>query len=93
MGKSHLHEGDHPVAVEFHDHMIWVTLKDGRVVGSPIAWFPWLEQASVKQRSHFELHPFSIYWPDLDDGLDIQALVTGHWTTPMNAVADRQGAD
>jgi hypothetical protein len=77
-------DGDRPINVIFRDEMIWVTLKDGRVIGAPLDWFPWLAAAD-RDRSHFELHPFSIYWPDLDDGIDIQALVTGHWTAPMDA--------
>lgn len=75
---------DHPIAVEFDDAMIWVTLKDGRVIGAPLSWFDWLNEASENARANFELGALSVYWPDLDDGIDIQALVTGHWTTPMD---------
>ena len=72
-----------PVSVPFHDDKIWITLKDERVVGAPLTWFPWLANAEPEQRSHYEMHPLSIYWPDLDDGLDIEPLLTGSWTTPM----------
>jgi hypothetical protein len=75
---------DHPVAVEFDETMIWVTLKDGRVIGAPLIWFAWLNEATEDARTHFELGALSIFWPELDDGIDIQALVTGHWTTPMD---------
>ncbi len=76
-------ENSRPVRVSFHDSRIWVTLKDERVVGVPLHWFPWLANAESDKQSHYELHPLSIYWPDLDDGLDIEALLTGNWTTPM----------
>ena len=89
IGKIFSDPHDYPVAVEYHDHMIWITLKDGRVIGAPTGWFAWLAGATPDQQSHYELHPFSIYWPDLDDGIDIEALVTGHWATPMDAVAAR----
>jgi hypothetical protein len=74
---------NHPVALNFRDGMVWVTLKDQRVIGAPLDWFPWLAQAAPDQQMNFELHAFSVYWPDLDDGLDIEALLTGNWTTPM----------
>ena len=85
MNKTQQRDGDHPVNIQFHDDMIWVILKDGRVIGAPLDWFPWLAEASIDQRVRFEVHPFSVTWPDLDDGIDIQAFVTGHWTTPMDA--------
>lgn len=78
------HQNNHPIGLDFRDDMIWVTLRDKRVIGAPLRWFPWLANAPIKQRTNFELHAFSIYWPDLDDGLDIEALVTGSWTTPMD---------
>ena len=80
--------GDHPKHVEIRDDMLWVTLNDSRVIGTPLAWYPWLASATPKQRANIELHPLSVYWPDLDDGIDIQALVTGHWTTPMDAAME-----
>lgn len=79
-----IHQNNHPIGLALRDNMIWVTLRDKRVVGAPLRWFPWLASATVEQQTHFELHAFSIYWPDLDDGLDIEALITGSWTTPMD---------
>lgn len=78
------HQNNHPVGLAIRDNMIWVTLRDGRIVAAPLHWFPWLANATTKQQTNFELHAFSIYWPDLDDGLDIEALITGNWTTPMD---------
>jgi hypothetical protein len=75
--------------VEFDDDMLWVTPKDGRVIGTPLEWYPRLASATVEQRQHVELYPFGVYWPDLDDGVDIQAMVTGHWTIPVDAVAEQ----
>lgn len=81
---------NHPTGVTIHDEMIWITLRDKRVFGAPLHWFPWLAGATPQQQMNFELHAFSIFWPDLDDGLDIEALVTGNWTTPMDE-ADKTG--
>ena len=75
-----MQDRDHPVAVDIRDSMVWVTLKDRRIIGSPLDIFPWLETASPEQQGNIELLQFSIYWPDLDDGIDIHALITGTWT-------------
>jgi hypothetical protein len=68
---------DRPVAVSFLGDMVWVTLADGRVIGNPLAWHPWLVQATPEQRTNFELRAFSVDWPDLDEGLDIEGMMRG----------------
>jgi hypothetical protein len=50
----------------------------------------WLRDASLKERSHFEIDPTGIYWPDLDDGIDYE------WARRMgysNAAGGRYGKD
>jgi len=88
MANKILKGNDHPKRVEIRDEMVWVTLNDGRVIGTPVMWYPWLANATPQQRANVTLYPLSVYWPDLDDGVDIQALVTGHWTTPMDATLE-----
>lgn len=68
---------DKPVAVGFLGGLVWITLADGRVIGNPLAWHPWLAQATPQQRAKFELRAFSIDWPDLDEGLDIEGVIRG----------------
>jgi len=48
----------------------------------PLSFFPWLEQATPEQRGNYVLAPFAIYWPDLEDGIDVYAFVTGSWLHP-----------
>lgn len=86
------HSPNRPTALSKKDGMLWVTLRDGRILGAPLEWFPWLAAASPAQQADFELHPLSIYFPDLDDGLDIEALLTGNWTTPIGE-GQQQGAE
>lgn len=71
------HDTDRPVAVEFRDGKVWVTLADGRTIGNPLAWHIWLLNAMPEQRAHYELRAFSVDWPDLDEGLDVQGMVLG----------------
>lgn len=66
-----------PVDVYFTETKITVILEDRREISNPLSWFPWLEKATEAQRVNFELWPFSIDWPDLDEGLDIEGMLRG----------------
>ncbi|HVU12868.1 MAG TPA: DUF2442 domain-containing protein [Phototrophicaceae bacterium] len=68
---------DRPTAVEIKNGLVLVTLADGRVIGNPLDWHPWLANASAEQQAHVELHHYSVDWPDLDEGLDIQGMLMG----------------
>ncbi len=63
-----------------------ITLGDGRELSVPFGRFPWLAwlvDATEKQRQHCVIEPtgFAIYWPDLDDGVEI-----GHLLEPQSLV-------
>ena len=68
---------DRPVGVEIKDNLVLVTLADGRVIGNPIDWHPWLAHATPEQQKNVELHHYSVDWIDLDEGLDIQGMLMG----------------
>lgn len=68
---------DRPIAVEIRDGLVVVTLADGRVIGNPLEWHPWLAQATPEQQTHVELRHYSVDWTDLDEGLDIQGMLMG----------------
>ncbi len=68
---------DHPVDVIIDDAKITVRLADGREISNPIDWFPWLTNAAPEHRTNYELWPFSIDWPDLDNGIDIEGMLRG----------------
>ncbi len=71
------YETDRPIKVDIHDDKVWVTLADGRVIANPLDWHPWLAQSTPEQRANVELDAFSVYWPDLDEGLDVQGMLIG----------------
>ena len=57
-----------------------VRLDDGREISVPfteVPWLKWLAQATPKQRANWSLEPggFAIYWPDLDDGIEVCHLL------------------
>jgi hypothetical protein len=61
-------------------NMLRVLLDDGREVSVPFAevpWLKWLADATPKQRANWSLEPggYAIYWPDLDDGIEVCHLL------------------
>lgn len=65
-----------PVAVDFRDGKLWITLADDRVIGAPLARYPWLESATEEQRQDYRIGAFSILWETLEDGIDIEGLLS-----------------
>ena len=64
--------------VWFDDTRVYVESNDGRIVGSPLAWFPRLQHATPEQRSHFELvgGGYGIHWNELDEDLTAEGFLT-----------------
>lgn len=73
-------ENNRPIALEIHDSYVWITVRDGRILAAPLSWYDWLERATPEQRSTFQLGTFSILWPELEDGIDMEALLVGAHT-------------
>jgi hypothetical protein len=66
-----------PVAIEIHDGRLLVTLKDGRIIGTPIEWYPKLAAATPEQLANHELWAFGIHWEELDEDLSIEGMLLG----------------
>ncbi|GAB3643114.1 DUF2442 domain-containing protein [Spirosoma arcticum] len=64
--------------VWFDETRVYVELNDGRVVGSPLAWFPRLQQATSEQRNRYELVAggCGIHWEELDEDLTANGFLT-----------------
>ena len=72
-------------SVRFTGNVIHVRLDDGREVSLPlneVPWLKWLAKAAPKQRANWSVEPggFAIYWPDLDDGIEVCHLLD---STPL----------
>jgi hypothetical protein len=57
-----------------------IRLNDGREISLPLGevpWLKWLAKATPKQRANWSLEPggYAIYWPDLDDGIEVCHLL------------------
>jgi len=78
------YEPSRPVGIRFGEEMVWVTLADGRVIGNPLDWHPWLVQARPEQLKNIEMDVFSIFWPDLEEGLDVEGMLRGVQPVPSS---------
>ena len=77
-GYPKIHETrNRPIRVRFDDDFVFIDLADGRAIGMPLYFFPWLRDASEDERNNCQFYPFSVYWRDLDEGIDIIAMVSG----------------
>jgi hypothetical protein len=68
------------VNVRLTTNTLHVRLNDGREISLPItevSWLKWLAKATPKQRANWSLEPggYAIYWPDLDDGIEVCHLL------------------
>lgn len=65
--------------VTFTADSLSVTLKDGRTIAVPLAWYPRLHQATPQQRKHWEIAGggYGIHWPELDEDLSTEGLLRG----------------
>ena len=66
-----------PKDVRFDDDNLWVELNDGRILGTPLAWFPRLLNATQEQRGKFELSVRGIHWESLDEDISVEGLLKG----------------
>jgi len=70
-------EADRPVSAHFGDDMLYVTLQDGRIIATPLMWYPTLTGASESQRANVEFSASGLHWPDLDEDLSVQGMLRG----------------
>ena len=66
-----------PQSVRFTETQVMIDLADGRIIGVPLHFFPLLEAASDRERQNYRLGAQSVYWEDIDDGIDLTAMLSG----------------
>lgn len=66
------------IEVSFKDEVLQVFLSDGREIRVPLEWFPKLRDASSEKRAHWRLigKGIGIHWPDLDEDLSLEGLLS-----------------
>ncbi len=78
-----------PQAVRFTDTHVMIDLADGRIIGVPLRFFPLLESASDEERHNYQLGGLEIYWEDIDDGIDLTAMLSGLYLETSQAYKDK----
>jgi len=65
--------------VQFTGDSLSVSLRDGRVIAVPLAWYPRLLKATPAQRKNWKIAGggYGIHWPDLDEDLSTEGLLRG----------------
>ena len=58
--------------------MLYILLDDGREIGVPLDHYSWLAKATPEQRARWTIEPggYAIYWEELDDGLEVEHLLS-----------------
>ena len=56
-----------------------VTLADGRMVSTPLSWYPRLHHGSPAERNSWKLlgHGTGVHWPALDEDLSVEGMLAG----------------
>lgn len=67
--------------LRLEDDLLFILLSDGREISLPIdrmEWLQWLAKATPEQRARWTIEPggFAIYWEDLDDGIEIEHVLS-----------------
>jgi len=82
-----------PLAASVHcsDDELVVSLKDGRIISVPLAWFPRLAHAAQSARTNYEIlgNGEGIHWPDLDEDISIIGLLAGRASVEYNQRGSR----
>ena len=62
--------------VWFDEDKIYFNLKDGRIIGSPLAWFPRLQNADSNQRQQWRLigKGTGVHWEEIDEDLSVEGM-------------------
>ncbi len=61
--------------VKIDNEIITLNLTDGRIIHTPLNWFPILHSASPEQRTKYRLSPKGIHWDSLDEDIPIETFL------------------
>ena len=67
------------VTIQITDDTLSVELADGRTISVPLAWYPRLAHGTARERGNWRLigGGHGIHWPDLDEDVSVENLLTG----------------
>lgn len=59
------------------DTELTVTMKDGRTITAPLWCYPRRRTATPRQRANYELSPFGVHWPAIEEDLSVAGMLRG----------------
>jgi hypothetical protein len=90
MGIFALTADERVVGVKFTKNSLSVSLRDGRTITVPLAWYPRLLSASPAERKNWRVAGggYGIHWPDIDEDLSTEGLLRGAPASRPRQVSD-----
>lgn len=70
-------EESQPVAAHCDEERLHVRLADGRVLQTPLWWYPRLLNAPAAARGEIEFTPMGVHWPKLDEDISVASMLRG----------------
>jgi hypothetical protein len=70
-------EDSRPVEAACDDDFLSVALADGRVLRTPLWWYPRLAKAPPEARNVVELSALGIHWPEIDEDISVASILRG----------------
>lgn len=70
-------EDSRPVAARCDAEHLEVTLADGRILQTPLWWYPRLAKASADARAVVEFMPMGVHWPHIDEDISVASMLRG----------------
>ncbi len=66
-----------PIAAQRDDMHLNVVLQDGRVLRTPLWWYPRLNKATTLERGQVEMSPLGVHWPAIDEDIRVASILRG----------------
>ena len=66
-----------PVSASCDDTHLTVELADGRVVRTPLWWYPRLLAATPELRAAYRVSRLGVHWKEIDEDLSIAGMLRG----------------
>jgi hypothetical protein len=79
---------DKPLSAALEGGRFVIRLSGGQEVAFPVADNPRLAAADEAELLNFELSPFGVHWPALDEDLSISGLLEGDWGQGQSGKVD-----
>ena len=80
------------VEIRVNDDSIIAQLADGRSISVPLVWSWRLSDATLEQRSNFEIigNGLGVHWPDIDEDISATGMLYGIPARPRKASTQRK---